>query len=39
MKKYTIIASLIALVGVVCANMVNSYWMFNQPKTPSMLSK
>jgi len=39
MKKWTTIASLVALVGVVCANMVASIAWFNQPKTPSMLSK
>ncbi len=39
MKKYSIIASLIALIGVICASSINSYWWLNQPKTPSMLSK
>jgi len=39
MKKFTIIASLIGIIGIVCANCINSAWSFNQPKTPSMLVK
>ena len=39
MKKFTIIAGLIALVGATFGSVINSAACFNQPKTPSMLVK
>lgn len=36
MKKFAIIASIVALVGVVAGSMVNSFAWLHQPKTPIM---
>lgn len=38
-KKYGIIAAVVAMVGIVCGVAINSASWFNQPKTPSMLVK
>jgi len=37
MKKFMIIASMVALVGSIFANCINSAAWSNQPKSPSML--
>lgn len=39
MKKFSIIAGIVTVVGIISANLVASYFLFNQPKTPSMLNK
>ena len=39
MKKFAIITSLIGIIGIICANCINSAWTFNQPKAPSILVK
>jgi len=37
LKKYGIIAAVIGVIAVVCSGMVASHWVFNQPKSPSLL--
>lgn len=39
MKKFAIIATIITAIGLICSGMVASVIVFNQPKSPSMLSK
>lgn len=39
MKKYAIIAGVLTVIGTLCVGMINSHVVFNQPKTPSLLSE
>lgn len=39
MKKINIMVIIIAFIGIVCSNMMASWYLFNQPETPSILAK
>jgi hypothetical protein len=39
MKKLSVIVSLVTLIGIICSNMVASWYLLSQPETPSILSK
>jgi len=39
MRKYTIIAGLVISIATIFSGLINSHYMLNQPKSPSMLVK